>query len=480
MNARCGPSILRTAMTVILAVTITGCPSRGAPSATQPAGQPGATAPAPTSTQPAAPPGEAPPVAPAAPGPLQGPLQPETPYTVGAAGRNTNVQLAVSDLRLMAAIAGTTAPPGFQYVVLATVWRKTETVVSETPYVVPELADHLYLLVDGRHVLEVSATTEQLPDHVPYPSLVVEKHGQEVRGAVAFAVPAGALRSLTLQFYDFDHGHITLPLYGTAPAIQDRPAAGPSRNQFLDAAVYRTELTRSLGQAVAPAGSRYLVVDFGAASVVTGAATQLDLDQYAYLIEDGVYYYRVLTEPAGVPHLMHGVVRFIPGFVRRGTLAFLVPEQPGRLELLLDASMMVPLAFVLTPAVEARAQPRPARTITDGDVAQVLINSATAAARVGNHAPAAARRFVVLDITIVNRQTPQGLVVQLEQFVLLDGGTEIQASGATERLPHPMTAERVVPGGRRARFEIAFEVPQGSTPRLRYQGFTKIEEVPLP
>jgi len=41
--------------------------------------------------------------------------------------------------------------------------------------------------------------------------------------------------------------------------------------------------------------------------------------------------------------------------------------------------------------------------------------------------------------------------------------------------------ERVVPAGRKGRFEIAIEAPKDAQGlRLRYSGCTKIEEVPLP
>ncbi len=441
---------------------------------------------------------------PSQPGPLEGSLEAGKPYMVQASGRNSNVQLTVTDLEIVNGAGGSAAPPGMQYVVLSTAWKnlvepkqverpkskgrsavvgggETETVMAETPYMVPALPDNLYLLLDGRHVAEISGATENLADHLPLSGLILERYNAEVRGKVAFAVPVGTIQSLTLQFFDFTQGHINLPLYGTAPTSAGKPLAAPQRNQFFEVAIYRTEFTKKLGQNEAPAGNQYLVVEFGASSTATGAATQLDFDQYAFLIQDGVYQSQPVKDLAGVPYFLHGLVRFIPEFVRRGVTVFLVPEQAGRLELLLSASQMDPLSFLLTPDRQAKPQPQPAGTIQDGDTAEILLNSWTWMDRLGDSTPARGRRYLVLDVTVSNKEPRQGLTVQPMQFLLTSGRTEFEPSRATEKLPHPLTGERNVPAGTRARFEVAFEAPRDAQGlRLKYQGFTKIEEVPVP
>lgn len=358
--------------------------------------------------------------------------------------------------------------------------QEMETVIVETPYLVKVLADNLYLVINGQHVSEVSAATTQLPGPLPLTGLLIEHYNDEVKGTVAFEIPAQT-QSLALQFFDFAQGHITLPLVGAPPAGGRSPAAGPFRNQFFDAAVYRFEVTRKIGQAQAPPGRQFAIVEFGASSVVAGAATQLNFDQYASLIEDDVYHLAPVKDLPGVPFLFHGLVRFTPGLVRRGVIAFVVPEQPGRLELLLAASQMDPLSFVLTPDRRATAQPKSVRIIQDGQVAEIMINSARWSDVVDGMSAEAGRRFLVLDVTVWNREQRQGLIVQADQFVPTDGSTRFRPSGVTSRLAHPLVGERVVPAGRKARFEIGYEIPVELTSlRLRYQGFTKIEEVPLP
>jgi hypothetical protein len=93
----------------------------------------------------------------------------------------------------------------------------------------------------------------------------------------------------------------------------------------------------------------------------------------------------------------------------------------------------------------------------------------------------AGRRFLVLDLTVVNRSRTRGLVVQPVQFTVTDGQQRTAPSPVTAKLPHGLAQERVVPPAGRGRFEVAFEVPaEASSLRLIYQGFTKIAEVPLP
>lgn len=420
-------------------------------------------------------------------------------------GRNTHVQLSVTDVQLVKELPGSAAPLGQQFAVVGTAWKnltapkqverpkskgrsavvggsaEIETAVVETPYMIPAVPDSLYLLVDGRYLAEVNPATAQLEGALPVGSLLIERHGQEVRGPVAFAIPEGSPQSLALQFFDFAQGHIQVPLRGKAPAGADRPIFGPKRNQLIEAAVYRTETLRKLGDAEAPSGRRWLVVDLGAASVAAGAATQIDLDQYAYLVEDGVYQSQPAKDLAGVPYRLQGLTRFIPGFTRRGTIVFAVPEQAGSLELLFSASSMDPLSFPLTPDRRPAAQPKPARTIQDGDVAEILINGWRSAEQIGDATPAGGGRFQVLDVTVWNKAPRADVIAQPGQFVLLAGKKEIDASPATAALPHGLAGERTVPGGTRSRFEIAFEPPAGAKGlRLRYQGFTRIEEIAHP
>lgn len=502
LRGRSLPWLVAVSSFALLVLTGAACSSGRAPSTEQ---TPVTNAPAAGGAvgQPSGATGATPVVLPARPGPLTGALAEGRAYTVGATGRNANIELSVTNLEITKSLADTGAPPGHQFIVLTTTWKnlvppkqvqrpksqgrggmlgggEVETVTVEVPYLVQNVPDNLYLLVDGPHVAEISQASEQLPDHLPLSGLVLERYNAQVQGRVAFSVPEGAHQNLTLQFFDFSQGHITLLLQGTWSPAREKALAGPLRNQLFEVTIYRTQFARALGGTNAPAGLQYLVIDCGASSTTPGAATQIDVDQYAFLIEDGVYQSQPLKEVRPIPYLFQGLVRAIPQFERRGVMVFQVPEQSGRLELLFSASQMDPLRFVLTPDRLARPQPQPAGSIQDGNAIEVLLNRWTWLDRIGNVSPAGGSRFLVLDVTMVNRGAGPGLTVEPRQFAVLDAGQVIDASPATSALAHPLTGERAVSAGTRRRFEVAFEVPQAASGlRLRYSGYTKIEDVAI-
>jgi hypothetical protein len=477
-------------LVLLLALMTAACAGQSAPGARTPEARAtsstppsGPAAPAPIATQPAA-----------AARPLQGDVEAGRTYSVGAAGKNQNVELTVTDLQLMDSGSG-------RLLVLTTVWKnlvppkaierpksgptgtvsgETETVVAETPYLVPDLPKHLHLLIDNRYVAHLDPATGRLPEALPSPRLMIERYDQEVRGTVAFAVPTAPFRSLALQFYDFTQGHITLPVYGAPPAPAERPVAGPARNQILAASVYGAQNVAEAGTAQAPADSRFLLVDVGVTSLAPGQIAQVDLTKFVYLIEDGVYQYRPAAEIPGLAHQFHGMINFLPEFERRGQLAFVVPAQTGRLELLISAARIDPLSLVVTPDIAARPQPQPEATIQDGDVAEILINDARLLDSVAGEAAPAGERFLVLDVTAVNKSATQGVAFQPGQFSLTGSGRQFAYSPATTNLRHGLAQERVVPARSRARFEVAFAVPSGGAElRVRYQGFTTMGEAVL-
>lgn len=458
---------------------------------------------------------------------LQGTLVADKRYAVNALGKNTNVQLTVTDLRILPSAGDSAALTSFQYLVLGTAWKnikapetverpkgsgsgrgaaesatgtvgmlggggfgglgggrrqqETEKVTLQVPYVVPDLTANLYLLIDGRYVAQVSPDTEQLKDHLPLPELNIERQNRVVRGTVAFLLPATQYKSLALQFYDFSQGHITLPLYGEAPKSEDKPLVGHVSNALFKAGVYRNEFVKQVGETSPPSGSRYLLVDFGATSLAAGLAAHLDLDQFAFLVEDGFFIGRPEAALPGLPYQFQGMTRFLPGFTRHGTIAFVVPEQTGRLELLLAAASMDPLRFVLTPNVAERPQPSPVRTVQDGKVGEVLINSVTFVDHIRDAKASSGQRYLVLDMTFRNKTADTGMDLDPQAFTVSARGKEFSRSDATAQLPHPLSEARFVPPQTRVRFEIAFEVPADArTLTMKYQGFEKTTEVTLP
>jgi len=61
---------------------------------------------------------------------------------------------------------------------------------------------------------------------------------------------------------------------------------------------------------------------------------------------------------------------------------------------------------------------------------------------------------------VQNKEVRQGLILEPRQFALTDGRAVYEASAAKQKLAHPLVDGRVVPAGRKGRFEIAIEAPR--------------------
>ncbi len=48
------------------------------------------------------------------------------------------------------------------------------------------------------------------------------------------------------------------------------------------------------------------------------------------------------------------------------------------------------------------------------------------------------RRFLLLDITVQNKEARQGLILEPRQFALTDGRAVYEASAAKQKLAHPL------------------------------------------
>lgn len=131
----------------------------------------------------------------------------------------------------------------------------------------------------------------------------------------------------------------------------------------------------------------------------------------------------------------------------------------------------------------APAEPAPAPvlfTIADGDI-DVRVHSLHPAASIGKTQAAPGQRFVILDVTLVNKDRSGIEFRPGEQLVLVHGGGDIRAdAAATRELVHPLKENSVVPTRGRVRFEVAYQVP-ASVARffLHYRGFNGEDMQPL-
>ena len=142
-----------------------------------------------------------------------------------------------------------------------------------TEYRVPNLADHLYLVIDGARVARLRPDADDLPGHVRVKDFKLERIGARVRGNVVFDAPAGPVTTAELRFYDYAHGHMTVRLIGPdaayAAQAQVKPAKPLMKNEVLEAGVFALDKVAELNGQKAPAGMTFVVADFRARSVFT-------------------------------------------------------------------------------------------------------------------------------------------------------------------------------------------------------------------
>ena len=221
------------------------------PAGTVTAGSPATVAP------PAAAPGSS---ASATPAPGQA-VAPRSVNEAGSASVTTKaVELRVEGYQATDTINGRHARPGSTFVIVDTTWKnviplarvehkapdrtsgagnlgfgaagkKPETgpdtsTMESTPYVVPEVPRHLWLLSDGRFAdpIDVAATTATA-DHLPTTTFTIAKLGDVLRGKMVFEAPAAA-EYQALQFLDTQVRARPDPAQGDEAACAARDTRG--------------------------------------------------------------------------------------------------------------------------------------------------------------------------------------------------------------------------------------------------------------
>ncbi|MGN6507032.1 MAG: hypothetical protein ACTHM6_15870, partial [Tepidisphaeraceae bacterium] len=149
------------------------------------------------------------------------PALPETPvlgkpYPVRASGQNSSVRLTVMNASLVDHYGPLKAPAGRRWVVLSTDWQNIIPLTdaadpASTAYKVPAIADHVYLVLDGRRVGRLADAAAKATGHVPVRDLALDHIGDRLRGNLLFDVPADArLGWAELRYYDATGGPIVV------------------------------------------------------------------------------------------------------------------------------------------------------------------------------------------------------------------------------------------------------------------------------
>jgi len=431
-------------------------------------------------------------------------------HAAGASGRNEAVELSVRGFTVARSLGGASAAEGKVLVSVKTSWknviplkkvlknpeqdqdrtmgagalgfgggatpqrhRESDYVMAPTPYVVPAVPDHLFLVADGGTAVKISAAQADAPGALSVEELSIPKLGAVLEGAFVFEVPE-QVRSLELMFLDTAYGNVRLPLHGRAPE-PERPRLGPVGNEVVELGAFGLQEVKQLGAVAAPAGKRFALVELQLRGRSEKDLVRFVLEDRATLY-DAQRRYSVARE-ARAASALDGELQLVPFTAARGTLAFAVDEGHGPLGLAVDLPGHAPLRLALAAGApgeppKARA-PRGLFTIKDGETLLVTVQAARTASALKDAHPAPGKRFLVLELTL-SSQVGDGIEFQTgEQLKLLDGEEEIRVDEeALPFLARPLLENSVIPPNGSVPFEVAYQVPAAARRFvLFYRGF---------
>lgn len=370
-------------------------------------------------------------------------------FRLSASAKNKVGEFFVKGVKLVAEFQGEKGP----YLVVSlrieniAPLKRVENRMMPTPYVIPDLSNHLYLVLGGKYSLPLAKAT--LPN-----AIALKDRGDEIEGEVAFRVPEKVAPPAELVFFDFSQGHVRFAIAGKPVPAKPEYLAKPAKNQHLSLGV--VSLRKEQGLAI---------LELTGTSVAKGSIVNMSMGEYAWLIEDDLYAYAPVEAKTAEPSF-NGMVRFLPeGYPNHGVLAFRIPEKHGKLKFGFYPEEGGHLEFDVTPDLkESKVELKPKATVKDGDLLQVEFLSAKIAD---------GRAIVDIVATALGEDE----TVQTREQFLVDGAA---CSGHTAKLPHGPPEYLKVPKKKRRRFELAFDVDKDARElKLEYRGFTKGEVVTL-
>jgi hypothetical protein len=403
-------------------------------------------------------------------------------YTTGQAGAaaaasNRQAKLTVPRIRVSTDIGAQHAPAHHAFLTVSTEWKN----VGPVKYLVPQLNNHLFLIVDGDRQVTLSDATGAAPHPLAIDQLLVPTGGSGVSGDVVFEIPDHDVMSLELLFIDTDQGDMHLPLFGHAPPAP-HPIAGPTSNGLIEAAILGMREVAAVGGVHAPAGQTYAVIDIGMRALSPGNLVRFDPTMYSVLADADGYSYRVISLDA-LDDEFTAATQLIPLVTSRGTLAYLIPVAHTALTLAINLPEYKAMTLALPNSGPAGTRAgKPMVSFEDPDTLTLNVLGLSRVVSVGKKSPAAGIEFLILDLLLVSK-VDQGIEFQTaEQLFLLDGNNEIGVDAdALEALPHGLTEGSVIAAHGQARYQVIFPVSKSAAHfTLRYRGFNSDTKKVLP
>lgn len=446
---------------------------------------------------------------------------------IHVSGKTSALSLTVNEAYFMQRLRSVNAPTDFRYLVLTTrmknilprqmvtvypdgtnhpaAWLGNDTAtkgrqVEMVPtYLIPDLKRHLFLRWNNDYMTPVSPATwlMEQPLIIPGEDAVAVQPEKPVLGALAFLVPEGHMKQLSLHFYDTNYGHMQIPLVGPLSKEIDRvstlPAKAPVKlSDAFSLAVCEARDVKKIGKHQAGDGSVFRIVE---ADFISNVQALLDLnpaDRFSLRLNTGygALSVRLHGATAYLPLGFWSQTMLSPGSSNRVRLAFRVPEgaaaESGLGDLVVDVkggAVVIPLDEKAAKAPKMQVPPGAVK----GDKISLVINSLN---QYGNE-----NNMVVADMTLFD--TKDGSSTSMSNAFILkkkdfkENGQRIEnpvpdfgkskglagfAAGnaiipvgtmppdsLTEDLVFGITDTTVIPDGSSLRGLVVFKLPYGDT-----------------
>lgn len=418
---------------------------------------------------------------------------------------NRGVKFTATMARLASEYGQAKAPAGSSFLIISTSWENIIplTLVAQrqipTVYLVPKLTDHLYLVVNGSRIAPMPANASSLPGHLDIEPLKIDRLGQIVSGNLVFVLPAGPIQNLELRFYDYAHGHFTMPLVA-GPKSDAKPVNPSQKNEVIEAALYGIDKPATFAGAKPRDATKYITLDLRARSVLVTQAdasafdpkaakdAKLDIGtvadwkesrKYMQIVADGTHSYLPL---AGSD--LSENPRFLPDLMTGGTVAFMVPANARFLELRCDfPNAALPDGKVIRPAALTiplegmradRAAP-PSLAGAKDEIFDVSIAGQSAASQFGGKTAGQGQKFYILDLLVKNLGQKQEFFQPREQLKYADskGGMSDWDEASLSGIYCPSEQMYIPPGDVRE-FQVAYLIAADENrPRIAYNAVTE-------
>jgi hypothetical protein len=439
-------------------------------------------------------------------------LDAEETAAVQASGQTHAVELRVQTAALRDEYAGAEG----RFIVLSTTWENVIPISMAWGQPLPtvvrfeELSNHLYLVLNNRQVLRLREDTQDQPGHLRIRPLELPEVGAVAAGNLVFEAPDEPIESLELRLYDFAHGHLALKLVESAEAAargEEEPIGPVQGNEVVEAGVFGVERLAELEGQAAPDGMRFVRVDLRGRSMFTFEADATAFDpqaragdkieigtvgdwseahRHTQLVVDGEYAYvpdPELTEMSDSP-------RMLPDLMTGGRVVFLALAEARSLSLwcdfpnarLPDGRVIQPGGFELPIEGEApAAREQAAIASIDDEVFGVEVVEQSAVEEFAGELAGDGRRFLVLDVSVVNQGEKSELFQTRPQLKhTAEDGTQSEMHEVTFRGKHPPSELVLIPPKQRRSFQVVYETNAEETrPRLAYAGVSRAEVVEL-